>query len=577
MLLGKLLKTIRSPRPAAGRESAAEVLARGSSLMQAGAWEEAAACFEQALRDAPEDVELLSRLGLCHVAAGQLERATPCFERTLRIDPDFALAHIHFGNLAMLARDAEGAMARYRVALQTAPRDPNLLNNLGMASQTLGLVDEAIGYYRRALELEPRFRDAHSNLLCCMNLSPRYSADAMFREYQEWSAIHEAPLAGEIRPHPNARDPDRRLRIGYVSPDFRRHAVAYFIEPLLANHDRDRHEIYCYYNSPNSDQVTARLRGLGHHWRDVAGVSDAALAERVREDGIDILVDLAGHTRGDRLLAFARKPAPVQVTYLGYPNTSGMRTIDYRLTDDRADPGGFADRYHCERLARLPRTQWCYLPDAGALPVNALPASSSGGVTFGSFNNIAKIGDAVILAWSRILRLVPGSTLLMTSIPGESARARIAAAFSACGVDGSRLELPSYLSDRDFWRVRHRVDIALDPFPYNGTTSTCEALWTGLPVITLAGTYGPSRTGASLLAAVGLEEFVAQTVDQYVDLAAGLAGDLQRVQSLRSSLRERMRNSPLMDPRGFTRALETLYRGMWKAWLAGFSPAGARE
>lgn len=567
MLLGRLLKAIRSPRPAASPASVGERLARGIGLMQAGAWGEAAACFEDALVDAPDNLELLSRLGLCHVAAGDLERATPWFERILKIDPEFALAHIHFGNLAMLARDPDGAICRYRIALRSAASDPNLLNNLGIASQTLGLVDEAIAYYRRALELEPHFRDAHSNLLFCMNLSPRYTAEAMFREYRRWSEIHEAPLAAAIRPHPNLRDPDRRLRIGYVSPDFRRHAVAYFIEPVLANHDRDRYAITCYYNSPKSDEVTARLRGLGHCWRDVAGLSDEALAERVREDGIDILVDLAGHTRGDRLLAFARKPAPVQVTYLGYPNTSGMQTIDYRLSDEMADPGGFADLYHCERLARLPRTQWCYLPDPGALPVNALPALSGGGVTFGSFNNVAKIGDAVIAAWSRILRRVPGSRLLMTSIPGESARARIAAAFSACGVDGSRLELPSFLSDQEFWRVRQRIDIALDPFPYNGTTSTCEALWTGLPVMTLAGTYGPSRSGASLLAAVGLEQFIAQSEDQYVDLAAGLAADLPRLQGLRSSLRERMRKSPLMDHRGFTRTLEALYREMWKACL----------
>lgn len=568
MLLKSLIKAIGLRR----RAVAEDLIAEGTVLLNRGAWQDATACFEAALERAPRDITLLNNLGLCHANSGKLEQAAECFRQILRLAPESAPALMNIGNLEMSRAKPEDALLHYEAALKHAAADPALLNNLGMAYRATAQVAAAIACFRRALSIAPLFCDAHENLLYCMQLLPEYGPEEVYSEHRRWAELHETPLREKTPPHANDRDPHRRLRIAYVSPDFRRHAVAKFIEPVLARHDHERFQVHCYHNAGASDAITGRIRGHADLWRDVAGLSDEHLAGLIRADGIDILVDLAGHMRGGRLLCFARKPAPLQFTYLGHGNTTGLRAMDFRITDALADPPGVAEAFHSERLLRLPRTQWSFRPDAEALQPGALPALSGGHITFGSFNNLWKINDAVIGAWSRILMRVPESKLLIIGIPGNSTRQRFEAAFAGQGVDPARLSLLASLSDAEFWRLRHEIDIAFDPFPYNGVTSTCEALYAGTPLATLAGRYGQSRTAASLLTAVGLADLVARTEQEYLEVNVRLARDLPRLAELRASLPARMRASPLMDDQALALALEQLYRNAWIEWAAGESP-----
>jgi len=568
MLLKNLIKAIGFRR----RPLAQDLIAEGTALLNRGAWQDATACFEAALASAPHDVTLLNNLGLCHANSGKLGEAAECFRQILRLAPDSAPALMNLGNLEMSRANPEDALLHYEAALKHAAADPALLNNLGMAYRATAQVDAAIACFRRALSIAPLFCDAHENLLYCMQLLPAYGPEEVYSEHRRWAELHETPLREKTPPHANDRDPHRCLRIAYVSPDFRRHAVAKFIEPVLARHDHERFQVHCYHNAGASDAVTDRIREHADLWRDVAGLSDESLAGLIRADGIDILVDLAGHMRGGRLLCFARKPAPLQLTYLGHGNTTGLRGMDFRITDALADPPGVAEAFHSERLLRLPRTQWCFRPDAEALHPGALLALSRGYITFGSFNNLWKINDAVIGAWSRILVRVPESKLLIIGIPGNSTRQRLEAAFAGQGVDPSRLSLLAPVSDAEFWRLRHEIDVALDPFPYNGVTSTCEALYAGTPLATLAGSYGQSRTAASLLTAVGLADLVARTEQEYLEINVRLARDLPRLAELRASLPTRMRASPLMDDQALALALEQLYRSAWIEWTARQAP-----
>jgi predicted O-linked N-acetylglucosamine transferase (SPINDLY family) len=321
-------------------------------------------------------------------------------------------------------------------------------------------------------------------------------------EHRRWSEQHTASLANDRQPHANSPDPNRRLRIGYLSPDFCRHSVAFFIESLLAAHDRSAFEILCYANVSQTDIITERLQGLADKWRDIVHLSDQQVAELVRADAVDILVDLVGHTVNNRLLVFARKPAPVQISYLGYPNTTGLSTIDYRLTDAWADPPGRADRFHTETLVRLQGGFLCYQPWPGTPEVSPLPALTSGHITFASFNNATKVNPEVIALWSKILRLLPNARLIMKALQlGDiGTRQRFAQLFEQNGVSMERVELLGWASSTaEHLELYNRVDIGLDPFPYNGTTTTCEALWMGVPVIVLAGNTHAARVGVSLL------------------------------------------------------------------------------
>jgi protein O-GlcNAc transferase len=544
---------------------------------------------------APAHAELANALRAC----GELDRALAAGERAVRVDPNYAWGHNILGMIQHDRKDYEAAFASFRRAIalnpqmaeaylnvaqvrqscgqltqaiealkkaaQLAPRDPRPMHNLGVVMSDIGLAEDAVGAFSSALALNPLFNEAHSALLMTLNYHPGYTPRQRFDAHRQWGSRH----GGAPRMFDNDRTSGRRLRVGYVSPDFCRHPVSWFIEPILKSHDRAKFEVYCYADVSQADDVTARLRGLPVVWREITALGHDAAAQMIRGDKIDILVDLAGHTRRGRLLMFARRPAPVQVTYLGYPNTTGLTAMDYRLTDAYADPPGESDQLHTEKLIRLAGGFLCYCPPADSPPVGTRQA---GTITFGSFNNMAKLTSEAIALWSKILAAVPGSRLLLKnqSLGDPQVAQRLAEAFAREGVEKSRLELrPPAAQTADHLRVYGEVDIALDTFPYNGTTTTCEALWMGVPVITLAGDTHAGRVGASLLHQVGLAELIGKSAEEYAALAVGLAGDAGRLESLRAGMRDRLRQSPLLDARRITAEIESAYQSMWQTWCGG--------
>jgi predicted O-linked N-acetylglucosamine transferase (SPINDLY family) len=466
-----------------------------------------------------------------------------------------------------MLNDYHAAMTCYDTALRLQPNFMMARLNKGNVLAALGLRGDAIASYQQALRLKPDYDVPHSNILFCLN-ETETDPEVVFREHQAWNVQHALHLAS-THAFANTIDTDRRLRIGYVSPDFRRHSVAYFFEPLLAHHDTTRFETICYSDVSHPDAVTQRLEALACRWQPVHNLNHEQLAEKIRADGIDILIDLAGHTSNNRLLVFARKPAPVQVTYLGYPNTTGLTAIDYRLTDNLADPPGTTDQWHTETLVRLPHGFLCYQPSDNTPPVMPLPSASSGKITFGSFNAQRKVTDKVIALWARILNAVPGSRLMLHNKALSDTRncELLASQFAEQGIAREKLEMLGWLpSAADHLALYRQIDIALDTFPYNGTTTTCEALWMGLPVITLAGHTHPGRVGASLLTQIGLTDFIATNHDDYAAMAVQWAGETENLARLRSNLREQMSASPLCDAASFAQQLESAYRSMWQQW-----------
>jgi predicted O-linked N-acetylglucosamine transferase (SPINDLY family) len=353
-----------------------------------------------------------------------------------------------------------------------------------------------------------------------------------------------------------------------VSAFFRSHAVNFFTEPILTSHDHDRFEIICYSDVVQPDGATERIKSAVDRWCDTCGLSDEQLADQVRGEGVDILVDLTGHIGNNRLPAFARKPAPVQVTYIGYQNTTGMTAMDYRLTDERADPPGVTDRFYTEKLVRLPRAYFCYRPPDDSPPITPLPAHGDGLVTFGSFNKFAKVSPPAIDAWLRILESVPRSRLVVLANRGGYVENHLRAAAAARGVDPARVEVFDKQPHKDYMKLLARADIALDPFPFNGHTTTCDSIWMGVPVVMLEGQSYVTRFGGSVLANVGLEAWIADSIDRYVDIAVRAAEDVAGLARMRGELRARMADSPLLDFAGFTRNLENAYRRMWRDWCA---------
>jgi protein O-GlcNAc transferase len=480
-----------------------------------------------------------------------------------------AHAWYNLGALLQEGGSLEEAERCYRAALPLADAAGDdwlwlmLRSNLGLLLQSQCRQPEAVEFYRQALAERPQEAGLHSNLLFVLNSLPGIGPQEMRAEHLAWGRMHaRAYLAPP--PVPAAGLP---IRLGYVSADFCSHALAAFTEPVLKHHDRANFHVTCYDNGSRSDAVTARLRGYAARWREVRELSDAELARTIRGDGIDILIDASGHTSGNRLLAFAQKPAPLQLAYLGYLNTTGLRAIDYRVTDAYADPPGLSDRLHSEALLRLPHTLWCYQPPQDAPPVGELPALRRGYVNFVSTNNAGKLNERVLELWASLLDAVPGSRLLVMAVPDARVAARIRAGLR--GIDPARVSTLSRLERPAYWAQFAGVDIALDPFPYSGGASTCDALWMGVPVVTLAGDYGFSRSGASILANSGLPHLVAQDAAGYLGVASGLAADLSALNRMRQSMRERLLGSPLLDAPGYTRTLEAQYRDIWQRWRSG--------
>ena len=505
--------------------------------------------------------------GFVEIAAAAQRRgerglARSLYLQALQADPQCADALHLLGVLEHQERNHDDAIELIEEAIALQPGQADYRMNCGLAYLARGQTKEAIHMLREALRLRPAYAKAHANLLFALNFSEDATPAEILEAHRDAIRASGFDRAGGATavPAPGSE----RLRVGYVSGDFREHVIALFIEPVFANHDRRTFEIFAYDGGNTADEVNARLRKQVDHWRLVGDLDDDGLEAMIRADGIDILVDLAGHTRGSRLGVFARRAAPLQLTYLGYPATVGMEQMDYRISDPQCDPPGMTESHYVERVARLPDSLWCYRPPADAPEVSELPAVANGHITFGSFNQPAKIGPKVIALWARVLQAVPGSHLLMAPVPGGFARTRYCQEFAQHGVDEGRLEFEARLPAAQYQGLRRRVDIALDPFPMNGGSTTCETLWMGVPLITLTGERFSARAGTSLLATAGLAQCIARTGDGYVEVAARMAGDLPGLAALRAGLRGQLRHSPLMDGAGFTRDLESLLRKLWR-------------
>ncbi|MBK8163005.1 MAG: tetratricopeptide repeat protein [Gammaproteobacteria bacterium] len=564
---GRLDEAVSACRQAlAFRPALAEaLLTLGMAQYEQGRLEEAAASCRQALASKPDYAEAHNNLGNVYIALRRYDEAVASCARAAELRPDMAGAHYNLGLAYFGLWRLDEAVTCYQQALALRPDYPEAHVNLGLAHVQLGRVPEALASYGRALALDPDLVEAHSaRMLALHYLASTTPAD--LRAAQQFFAERcAAPLKKLWHPHANPRDAARRLKVGYVSGDFRRHSVAYFILPILAGHDRDQVEVYAYYTHRQQDDVTDLIRKHVDHWVPSAAWSDEELAERVRADGIDILVDLSGHTEGNRLLAFARRPAPVQVTYLGYAGTTGLEAMDYRLCTEDTDPPG-AEAWHSERLHRLPRSLWCYRPLLDPGTAAAVRPGRGDEIVFGSMNAFAKVSPETLRLWCEILNTLPASRLVMTSVPEGEARSRLRDRFAAEGIAPERLELYGKLPYAEYRDLLERVDIALDPYPYNGTTTTCDTLWRGIPVVSLAGEASISRAGYALLKAVGLEGLAARDAAGYVRTAVELARDAGRRAELRAGLRARMESSVLRDEAGFTRELEAAYRAMWRTW-----------
>ncbi len=546
---------------------------------KAGDNAEAARMLAASLEREPDNPEAHYNLGLVLAALGRNKEAEASYRRGLALKPNSVDGHNNLGVLLEAVGRYDEAEASYRTAIAMAPAVPHLHNNLGVLLKESGRFAESLAVHRRTVELDPRLPAGRSNLLYTLNYDETVSPQALHAEHVAWGNSEGVRIPTAGARFANSLEPERRLRIGYVSGDFRHHSVAFFFGPLLDAHDRAGVEVFLYSNDARADAMTAQIKARADHWVPIHQWSDELAAARIREDAIDILVDLSGHTSHNRIMLFARKPAPIAVTWLGYPNTTGLPTIDYRLTDPVADPPGDADALHSERLVRLASGFLCYRAPDDAGPVAPLPARAVGHVTFGSFNNVAKLSPATIALWARLLGEVPGARLLLkaSQFKDRGTRERVAAAFAAAGVAADRMDiLPPQAATAAHLATYAQVDIALDPLPYNGTATTCEALWMGVPVVTLRGNRHAARVGASILGAVGLERLIAATPDAYVATAAELARDLTGLAALRADLRERMRASPLSDAAGFARTVEAAYRTIWRDWCAAqhARPAG---
>ena len=530
----------------------------GEAYLVCGRFAAARVQYQSALTQEPSYAKARNGLGAALYELGRTREALDEFRQVIAEEPGLASAHIN----AAIALEALGkpakAVASYERAAELEPAHPQLALNFANSLQSCGEPARAIELLRERIDRDSADRVAHSNLL----LYSHYLSDdpaALFAEHRRWDEAHAAGI--EPLPALPPRDPRARLRVGYVTPDLAGHPVGFFARPLLEAHDRTAVETFVYADRGRRGSATW-LQEAPEHFRDTTELSDRALAHAIRDDAVDVLVDLAGHTRGGRLLPFAYRPAPVQVTYCGYIDTTGLDAMDYRVTDARADPPGQSDSFHSETLLRLPGGFLCYRPPEDAPAPAAAPSLTNGFVTFGSFNHLPKMTPDVVRVWSRVLDAIPDSRLLLKSMAFEEAalRERTRARFAEQGIIPERVTLEGWSpSIAAHLKSYARVDLALDTFPYVGATTTCEALWMGVPVVTLAGSMHVGRVGVSLLSQVGLGDLVAADRDEFVRIASDLACAPNQLAELRSGLRERMAASPLCDSRRLAGELEAAF------------------
>lgn len=535
----------------------------GQSLLGQDLLPEALACFRKMADLAPQQSTAFCEIGNILQSQGQLAEAVSAYQEAIALSPNFAVAHNNLGNTLVKQGNLHAAMAAYQEALRCNPDLTEATVNLGWTYKEHGMIQEDISFLTRYLARHPEQYKVHSDLLFTMNYDPAYSPAQHYAAAQSWWQRH-APRPDTPFPHP-PRQPEQKLRIGFLSPDFRDHPVGTFLLPLFTAIDQQEASLHCYteIRDRQMDAVSHRLRGLASSWFCTAGLSAVEAATRIHHDGLDILIDLAGHSAYNRLDIMALQSAPCQASWLGYVNTSGLPVIDYRLSDAIADPPG-AEAHYSEALYRLPDAFFCYEPPALAPEVGELPALARGRITFGSLNNPSKITGEVIASWSEILLRAPDSRLILVgkAFADEFIRDRYLAQFAANGVAPERLSTISSLPMAEYLKLYNTIDIALDPFPHNGHTITCHTLWMGVPVITLAGNRYAARMGASVLTGIGLPELIARTPAEYLTLATSLADDLDKLSTLRRSMRDRMLQSAICDtPRfakNFLSAMRTL-------------------
>ena len=576
--LGIALKKLGRPREAiasyrralAIRPDYVEALSNlGVALKDLGRLDDAVASCRAALTIKPDYAQAHNNLGTALVALRRLDDALASYDRALALDPDLTGAHYNRGKTLMDLGRHEEAMASYRKALAINPDYVEAHNDLGNALKDLGRLDEAITSYRMALAIRPDYAGAHSNVALTEQYRTGVTVEKLGSIHAEWEKQFGAPLQKEWRDHGNIPDPERRLRIGLVSPNLGRHPVGYFVIGLLKHRPENEVEFICY-SDRKPDELTERFMELSDEWTDTRGVSDEALSRRIRSNRIDILIDLAGHAGNNRLLVFARKPAPIQVKWVGYAGSTGLSAMDYLIADYRHVPEG-AERHYSETVMRLPDGYICYQPPDYAPQAGPLPFERNGFITFCSFNNPAKINDDVLAAWAEILKAVRNSRLILKygNMDAEDNRNRILDQFGAHGVEESRLTLEGNSPHSELLGRYNDVDISLDTFPYTGGLTTCEALWMGVPTITKPGQTFASRHSLSHLTNVGVPELVADDLPDYVSKAVELANDVPRLTGLRSGLRERMAKSALCDGEKVATDFTSAMRLIWHEWCFG--------
>ena len=547
----------------------------GLALARQGRLEEAIAAYRKSLSLKPDYADSYNNLGNALLATGSVSEAVDAFMAAIKHRPDFVEAHSNLGSALQKLGKVDEGVAEYRKAIALNPNYAQAHNNLANGLRDLGKIDGACAELRTAMRLAPGNTAIGSNYVYTMSYHPATGSEDLCRAERQWNQQHAAPLSKLIANHSNDRNPDRKLRIGYISGDFRDHIAGKMILPLLLHRDRKQFEVLCYYNGVQSDEMTAKFRAQSDGFRSIVGMDDDSAARQIRSDSIDILVDCSGHMGGNRLLVVARKPAPVQIMFISYPGSTGLDALDYRLTDPYLDPPGTDESLYSEKTIHLSDTFWCFDPesmDAPREPINELPAIKNGYVTFGCVNNFVKVNDGVLELWSRVMREVPNSHLLLLAPEGEGRR-RVTEKMKKEGIESSRLEFVPRVGREEYLRYFSRMDIGLDTVPYNGHTTSLDGMWMGVATVTLMGRTIVGRAGFSELSNVGLSELAAKTPEEFVKVASELGKDVDRQRQLREGMRERMARSPLCDAARWVSNVESVYRQVWRKWCGG-SEAG---
>lgn len=534
---------------------------RGLVLAELGQFKPAIAAYLVAVEIEPDFAEAFYNLSIAYRCDGQVELTLQAYQQALELRPAFPEALNNYAHMLRQVGRLEEAAEVCRRVLEVSPEHVEARNNLGVTLKDLGQVDDAIACLEQAISMHPDNCVLESNYLYSLYYRADADAAEIAAKHREWNDKVVKRLGAASRPHANDLSPGRRLKVGYVSPDFREHCQAMFTLPLLAHHDHESFEIHCYSNRPEQDAVTQQIQSYADSWSEIAGKSDEDVADQIRADGIDILVDLTLHMGRNRLLVFARRPAPVQVSWLGYPGTTGLSAIDYRFTDSHLDPRSEHDEVYAEASLRLPETFWCY-DSRSTVGINDLPAIRNEYVTFGCLNNFCKVNDRTLALWRRVLEAIPNSRLHLLAPAGE-ARSRL---LRQLAISSDRISFLDFQPREAYLQSYYAIDICLDTFPYNGHTTSLDSLWMGVPVVSLCGDIAVSRAGLSQLSNLELAELVAHDEAVFVKIATDLANDPSRLALLRKTLRGRMEASPLMDAPRFTRNIEAAYRSIWQNW-----------